>query len=73
MTGENMLVSVLTGVSLCFAASAATVDLSGSGWTADGEPVSVPHCYVLNVFDDEIVIERRNFGSGAKEAENWKA
>ena len=70
MTKKMLLANCLASI---LAASAATVDLSGLSWTADGEPVSVPHCYVLNVFDDEIVIEPRNFGSGAKEAENWKA
>lgn len=33
---------------------------------------SVTQCYVLNVYDDEIVIERRNFVSGEKEAEDWE-
>ena len=42
---EDVLLRMLLGVLLCFAASAATVDLCGSGWTADGESVSVPHCW----------------------------
>ena len=33
---------------------------------------AVTQCYILDVFDREIVIERRNFGTGEKQAADWK-
>ena len=53
--------SVLCMVSCAFAARE-TVPLSGSGWTADGEPVAVPHCWNISDGTD---------GEGFPPEERW--
>ena len=49
-------------MAFCAFAARETVPLSGSGWTADGEPVAVPHCWNISDGTD---------GEGFPPEERW--